>query len=107
MAETRSIIRATDIAALPVSREVRRGEGYLVVRSPSNPGHYWGNLLVFDDAPAPGDGRRWEERFDAELGSEPGVLHRTFAWDRLDGELGAAREELIERGYQLEETVGL
>jgi ribosomal protein S18 acetylase RimI-like enzyme len=103
----RSIIRATDIAALPLSRELRRSDGCLVVRSPSNPGHYWGNLLIFDDAPAPGDGARWAERFEAEFAGAPGVLHRTLAWDRPDGELGAAREELVPRGYELEETVGL
>jgi RimJ/RimL family protein N-acetyltransferase len=103
----RSIIRRTDIAALPVSCEVQRRDGYLVVRSPSNPGHYWGNLLLFDDAPGAGDGPRWEQRFDAEFAGCPGIDHRTFAWDRNDGELGAAREELLERGYTFEDTVGL
>jgi GNAT superfamily N-acetyltransferase len=103
----RSLIRATDIAALPLSCEVVRRESYLVVRSPSNQDHYWGNLLVFDAPPARDDGARWEARFDAEFADLPNVLHRTLAWDRLDGALGAANEELVARGYELEETVGL
>jgi hypothetical protein len=103
----RSLIRATDVAALPLGREVVRRDGCLVVRSPSNQDHYWGNLLVFDDAPAPGDGPRWEARFDAEFADLPGVAHRAFAWDRPDGELGAVGSELLDRGYELEETAGL
>jgi RimJ/RimL family protein N-acetyltransferase len=102
-----SLIRATDIAALPLSRELIRRDGYLVVRSPSNQDHYWGNLIVFDDAPAPGDGPSWEARFEEEFADLPAVLHHTFAWDRTDGELGAAQAELLDRGYVLEQTVGL
>ena len=103
----RSLVRATDIDALPASREVLRREDYLLVRSPSNPWHYWGNLLLFDAAPARGDAERWERCFDAEFAEHPAVRHRTFAWDEPGGELGAVREELVPRGYELEETVGL
>jgi len=92
---------------LPLDRVVERRDHYLVVRSPGNPAHYWGNLLLFDEAPAAGDGARWEALFDAELGADPRVRHRTFAWDRTDGELGAAREEFVARGYELDESVGL
>jgi hypothetical protein len=46
-------------------------------------------------------------RFEAEFGSEPGVQHCTFAWDRVDGKFGRAEEEFVSRGYELEETVGL
>jgi ribosomal protein S18 acetylase RimI-like enzyme len=86
---------------------VERRNGYLVVRSPRNPAHYWGNLLIFDDPPAAGDGARWESLFDTELGVEPRVRHRTFAWDRTDGVAGAAPEEFVARGYDLEEMIGL
>ena len=33
--------------------------------------------------------------------------HLTFAWDRVDGGLGSAREEFVENRYELDETVGL
>lgn len=103
----RSLVWATDLDVLPLDHIVERRGGYLVVRSPSNPGHYWGNLLLFDDPPGVGDGSSWERAFELEFGSEPRVEHRTFAWDRVDGALGAADEEFVSRGYDLEETVGL
>jgi ribosomal protein S18 acetylase RimI-like enzyme len=72
------------------------------VRSPANPGHYWGNLLLFDAPPAVGDRERWLAAFAAEL---PGLAHRTFAWDGVDGAVGAAAVEFPE--FVLERTVGL
>jgi len=92
---------------LPVNRVVEEREGYLVIRSASNPTHYWGNLLLFDDPPIAGDGARWEERFESEFGGDSRVAHLAFGWDRVDGALGRAREEFVARGYKLEETVGL
>jgi ribosomal protein S18 acetylase RimI-like enzyme len=103
----RSLVYATDIDVLPPDRIVERHEGYLVIRSPSNPHHFWGNLLLFDDPPARGDADRWERRFDAEFAVDPRVRHRTFGWDCVDGAVGCAREEFIARGYALEGSVGL
>jgi ribosomal protein S18 acetylase RimI-like enzyme len=103
----RSLVYATEIDVLPSDRIVARRDGYLVVRSPSNPAHYWGNLLLFDAPPSEGDAQRWQRLFDEEFGDEPGVRHKTFAWDRTDGSAGQAREEFVPRGYDLEEIVGL
>jgi hypothetical protein len=69
--------------------------------------HYWGNQLLFDDPPVAGDGPGWEQLFQAELGSDPRVQHRTLGWDHIDGALGCAREEFVARGYEHEENVGL
>jgi ribosomal protein S18 acetylase RimI-like enzyme len=103
----RSIVIATDIDVLPLDRViVRRGE-YTVIRSPSNPAHYWGNFLLFDEPPDEGAGERWEGLFQEEFGDEPRIRHRAFTWDRVDGALGRAREEFPPRGYSLDETVGL
>lgn len=103
----RSLVFATEIDVLPSDRVVTRRDRYLVVRSPSNPGHYWGNLLIFDAPPEAGDAERWEQLFEDEFGDEPGVRHQTFGWDRTDGTAGRAREEFVSRGYDLEETAGL
>jgi hypothetical protein len=67
----------------------------------------WGNLRLFDESPLGGDGSRWERLFESEFENVRGVQHRTFAWDRVDGSVGSAREEFAPRGYELEETVGL
>ena len=103
----RSLVLATLIDVLPDDRVVRREGDHLIVRSPSNPDHWEGNMLLFDDAPQPGDRARWEAAFDAAFADQPGVRHRTFHWDRADGEEGAAVAEFGAAGYRLERDVGL
>jgi ribosomal protein S18 acetylase RimI-like enzyme len=92
---------------LPPDRVIERAPGFLLIRSPSNPTHYWGNFLLFDRAPLPGDGPRWETLFDAAFDDEPRVRHRSFSWDQIDGAAGAACVEFAERGYLVDEYVGL
>jgi len=103
----RALIIATDLDVLPLDRVLERRDGYLVVRSPSNPTHYWGNLLLFDEPPVAGDAPRWEALFAAEFAGDPLIRHRTFGWDRRDGAIGAAREEFVAHGFDLAESVGL
>ena len=103
----RSLVLATGLDVLPVDRVIEQRDGYVLVRSPGNPSHYWGNYLLFESAPQPGDGGRWEALFDAEFAGEARVRHRTFAWDEPGGVEGAAREEFVARGYDLDESVGL
>ncbi len=103
----RSLVWQTEIQVLPRGRILERREGHLVVRSPQNPLHHWGNFLLFDDPPEAGDGERWEALFRAEFGDTPGVSHRAFGWDRADGALGQARPEFEARGYELQQLVGL
>jgi ribosomal protein S18 acetylase RimI-like enzyme len=92
---------------LPLDRVLERRDGYLVVRSPSNPTHWWGNHLLFDEPPLEGDAARWPQLFAHEFAQEPLVRHVTLAWDALDGELGRAREDFVARGYRLDQAVGL
>lgn len=102
-----SLVWATDIDVLAPDHTTERRDGYWVVQSPGNPTFWWGNFLLFDDSPAPGDGDRWEQLFAEEFAKRPEVTHRTLAWDRVDGELGAADQEFVARGYELERTSGL
>jgi ribosomal protein S18 acetylase RimI-like enzyme len=102
-----SLVWATDLDVLAPDHTVERRDGYWVAQSPSNPTFWWGNFLLFDDAPSIGDGERWEALFAQEFGHRPEVTHRTLAWDRVDGEQGAAEHELVARGYELEWTSGL
>jgi len=98
---------ATDIDVLERDRLLERRDGYWAVHSPTNPTFWWGNFLLFDDPPGPGDGERWEALFEAEYSARSEVTHRTFAWDRPDGDAGDAEHEFVERGYELERTAGL
>ncbi len=103
----RALAWATDVDTLPPDAVVERRGGYLLIRSPGNPTFYWGNLLLFDEAPRSGDGPRWEELFEREFTNAPRVEHRSFGWDRTDGEPGAARKEFLERDYELDESIAL
>jgi GNAT superfamily N-acetyltransferase len=102
-----SLVLATDIDVLEHNHVLARLDGYWVVQSPTNPTFWWGNFLLFDEAPAAGDGDRWENLFEEAFGAHAEVTHRTFAWDRTDGRAGAADRELVARGYELERTTGL
>lgn len=104
----RALSWATDIDVLPGDRVVERRSNYWVIRSPSNPHHWWGNFLLFDEPPRVGDGVRWESAFAAEIeGSGAGSGHRAFGWDVTDGTFGAVEAEFVRRGYERESTVGL
>jgi ribosomal protein S18 acetylase RimI-like enzyme len=103
----RSLVFATDIDVLAADHELIRGDGYWVVRSPSNQTFWWGNFMLFDDVPGSGDGQRWQRLFAQQFADMPGVAHRTFGWDRVDGARGAAQAEFIDRGYVLEQMTGL
>jgi GNAT superfamily N-acetyltransferase len=103
----KSLVYATDIDVLASDHELIRRDGYWVVRSPSNQTYWWGNFLLFDDPPAAGDGQRWERLFVEEFADMAGVTHRSFGWDRVDAETGAADTEFIARGYELNRLRGL
>ena len=75
----RTLVWATSVDVLPRDRVVERRGDHLVIRSPRNPTHWWGNLLLFDAPPEPGDGERWDALFEAEL---PGLEHRLEGGDR-------------------------
>ena len=107
MATINSLVWATDIDVLARDHEVQRREGYWAIQSPGNPTYWWGNFLLFDDAPGPDDGDRWQRLFAQEFAGRPEVTHRSFAWDRVDGAVGTAEAELVGRGFELERTAGL
>lgn len=56
--------------------------GYLVVRTPANPGFWWGNFVLFADPPTRTDGLAV---FAAEF---PGAAHVAIGVDSTDGILG-------------------
>jgi ribosomal protein S18 acetylase RimI-like enzyme len=102
-----SLVWATDVDVLAPDHTLERRDGYWVVQSPGNPTFWWGNLLLFDEAPSLGDGERWPELFAQEFVARPEVTHCTLGWDRVDGEAGLAEHELVARGFELEWTSGL
>jgi ribosomal protein S18 acetylase RimI-like enzyme len=102
----RSLVWATHIDVLGVDRIVLRRDDHLVIRSPSSPAFYWGNVLLFDEPPQPGDVERWERLFAEAFADEPRVRHVTLAWDGPDASAGAA-EKFVPRGYHVDSSIGL
>lgn len=58
---------------------------YAVIRTPSNPGFWWGNFLLLPAAPTMGDVEQWREWFTAEF---PGATHQAYGLDTTDGVVG-------------------
>jgi GNAT superfamily N-acetyltransferase len=96
----RSLAWRTDLIFPAFDGEILDRGHYLVVRSPSNPTFYWGNFLLFDRPPAPGDEERWPGLFAEEIGRPPQVQHQAIGWDSPEGNPGAA-ENFVARGFRL------
>jgi RimJ/RimL family protein N-acetyltransferase len=71
------------------------------VRTPRNPTFWWGNFLLYDRAPQPGDAAAWLAAFDAEITQvQPGSGHLAFGIDvperfELPADFAAAGLELL------------
>lgn len=66
----------TDFTLHAVAGQVAEREDCIVVRTPANPGWYWGNCLVLREAPADGDVAHWLQRFAFEIGApQPAWQH--------------------------------
>jgi GNAT superfamily N-acetyltransferase len=96
----RSLAWRTDLIFPRFDGEILDRGHYLVIRTPSNPTFYWGNFLLFDRPPAPGDEERWPRLFAEEIGAPPQVQHQTFGWDSPEGDAAAAHA-FVERGFRL------
>lgn len=90
----------TDLLIAGFDGELLDRGDYLVALTPANPTFWFGNFVLFRDAPRPGERERWERVFAEEVGSRPGVGHVNLLFDRTDGEVGAA-EEFVDGGYLL------
>lgn len=71
---------------------------HLVVRTPANPGFWWGNFVLFEGPPGKGDAHSWSAAFS---GAFPGAAHLALGVDGTDGDTGDAAE-LAELGVTAE-----
>ncbi|HUB43159.1 MAG TPA: GNAT family N-acetyltransferase [Streptosporangiaceae bacterium] len=100
----RSLGYRTDlmIRSLEGSQIDDRGD-YLVVRSPANPSYWWGNFLLLDSPPEPGETGSWLEKFSAEF---PHARHVALGIDVTEtGNLNTA--EMLSYGMHQEQTAVL
>lgn len=85
---TRSLGLRTDLMLIAWDGVVDTlDDGVIRARTPSNPRFFYGNFLLFSDAPT--DPRAWVRRFEAAFAADPDVRHVTLRWDAIDGARGA------------------
>jgi hypothetical protein len=95
--ELRSLGYRTDLTLVAFDGQVDDRERYVVVRTPSNPDFWWGNFILYPEAPTD---RSWLEDLEREF---PGAGSHLLAWDRPDGEAGAA-ELYVPDGFEIDES---
>jgi GNAT superfamily N-acetyltransferase len=101
--DVRSLGYQTDLIFPAFDGEIIDRGHYLVVRTPGNPGYFWGNFLLFSRPPGPGDHGRWTALFAEEIGSPPYVGHQTFGWDSTEPEV-ADFEPFLADGFHLDHS---
>lgn len=104
--QIRSLGYQTDLIFAAFDGAIIQRDGYLVIRTPTNPSFYWGNYLLFDQPPLAGDYQRWQELFAKEIGTPPLVTHQTFGWDTTDNAQGVI-EPFLENGFRVQPWVVL
>jgi len=81
--EITSLGYQTDLALLRLGgAQIEDREDHLVIRSPNNPGHWWGNFLLLSQVPAPEASQSWLDRFTAAF---PEAQHIALGFDRMHG----------------------
>jgi ribosomal protein S18 acetylase RimI-like enzyme len=98
----RSLGFRTDLALRVLEGATISDRGaYLVIRSPDNPGYWWGNFLLIRDAPE--TGRPWLARFAEEF---PAARHIAIGVDTTE-DLVTEPEEFRAAGLGLERATVL
>lgn len=81
--EVASLGYRTDLALLKLGGSVIEDRGdHLVVRSPHNPTHWWGNFLLLNRAPPRDDAGIWLNRFADAF---PAATHVALGFDGTNG----------------------
>ncbi|QDQ27015.1 GNAT family N-acetyltransferase [Chitinimonas arctica] len=93
---TRSLSYASDLMFHRHAGEVGEHDGFLSIRTPDNPGFWWGNFLLFGQPPGAGERISWERLFETHIDADPGG-HRVFGWIGEEGETA----DFIAQGYTL------
>jgi ribosomal protein S18 acetylase RimI-like enzyme len=99
-----SLAFITDLAIRSMEgASVTERDGYLVVRTPDNPGFWWGNFLLLSALPEPGTVGRWLGRFADEF---PDAKHVSLGIDTTDADAPIPRD-FIDVGLEPERSVVL
>ena len=93
----------TDLIFLSASGSIARDGDCTIIRTPDNPTYWWGNALVFDAPPRPGDLARWSALFARHIRAhQPASRHTTFGWN---GDERGEVAPFLDAGFTLLESV--
>ena len=96
----------TDLIFARFDGQVTDCGNHVRVLTPGNPTYWWGNFLLFQHAPGPGDLERWMALFEDEIASrQPASRHRAFGVDVR--ERLALPPEFAAAGFTLSEATVL
>ncbi|HPH66554.1 MAG TPA: GNAT family N-acetyltransferase [Kofleriaceae bacterium] len=96
----RSLALQTELGLWSTRGNIVQRPGYIVVRTPSDYGYFFGNLLLLAQAPTAADVPLWQARFAEEFAGLP-VRHVTLWWDQ--GTLTTdAEQALVQHGFTIE-----
>ena len=96
----------TDLIFARFDGQVTDFGNHLRVLTPGNPTFWWGNFLLFQHAPGPGDLERWMALFEVEITArQPASRHRAFGVDVR--ERLALPPEFAAAGFTLSEATVL
>jgi GNAT superfamily N-acetyltransferase len=95
----------TDVALERDRAIVQECDEFVAVRTPENPGYYFGNVLIFDRPPQAGDEECWPQRFEQVFSCDAAVRHAAFAWS-IEEHSGRI-EPFVQLGYTFENRVVL
>jgi ribosomal protein S18 acetylase RimI-like enzyme len=76
-----SLSRQTDLIFARFNGKVIDRGHYTLVQTPDNPGHHWGNYIIFDSPPGAGDFKIWKQIYQKEFTYYDEMKHMTFTWD--------------------------
>jgi GNAT superfamily N-acetyltransferase len=79
---------------------------YLVILTPNNPTFHWGNFLLFEQPPQPGDLENWKDLFAREISARFKTEHLAFGWDTIAGETGEIKP-FLDAGFDMSQSVVL
>ncbi len=104
----RSLGLRSDLMIAVHKSVVEQKDNYIVVKSPHNPGYYWGNYLLFNEPPTLRDAqlchaKSWEYLFQHEFADISGIKHNAFVWDCPEGIAGDV-DEFRALGYSVDTT---
>ncbi len=102
MSTIRNIGMRSEVVIGQLQSQLEERDDYIVVRTPSKPFYYFGNLLALKKPLNHHTKPEWLSLFDTEFREQPGIRHYTFSWTR-EQEDDTSVQAFTDAGFQYEE----